>query len=160
MNFIKQSFIKDIYEDAAFHWLKFLETNDLWYMTKKSIKKDKEKYNIKKAEESFHKINDSIINCFGLDESYRNMLDQDVEIALLKLQYIETGQGYYETLFQIEEAKKEERKKALDTNNDEKSYNVNKEIGIISKEFGGGVMDIKNITIHQYLTAKQNLKDG
>ena len=57
---------------------------------------------------------------------------------------------------QIEEAKKKE----LEPDQKDFVYDMNKEIGIISKNLGGGMIDIKNYTIHQYLTAKNILKDG
>ena len=155
MNFTKK-YIDDIYTDKAFHWLMFLDTNNLWYMTKKSLNKPVSKYNQLEAYENYHKINDQIINCFGLDQSFKEAIELDMKIALLKLEYIETGNGIKQTLYEIEEAKKNKIPKKESSN----KIDVNKEIGIISKYLGGGIIDIKNVTIHQYLTAKKLIKDG
>lgn len=148
-------YIEDIYDDKAFHWLMFMKTKNGFYLQKKSIKGQEQEDNSSEAFNCYCKINDQIIDCFGTDESFLTHIENEEKIALLKLDYIITGNGFSQTLYEIEEAKKEGKK--LD---DKIEYDINKEIGILSQAMGGGIINIKDISIHQYLTAKTVLKNG
>lgn len=152
MNFSKK-FIDDIYTDKAFHWLMFLKHKNGFYLRKESLAKKAINDNSQEAFESYCNINDQIIENFGKDESFINHLETEEKIALLKLDFIINKNSFSQTLYEIEEVKnkKEETQKI--------EYDINKEIGLISKYFGS-LINIKEVTIHQYLTAKQLLKDG
>ena len=41
-----------------------------------------------------------------------------------------------------------------------KQYDLEKEIEIVSKALGNGIINIKKETIHQYLIGKNSLKNG
>ena len=148
-------YIEDIYDAKAFHWLMFMKTKNGFYLQKKAIKGKEQEDNSTEAFECYCKINDQIIDCFGTDESFLTYIQNEEKIALLKLDYIITGNGFSQTLYEIEEAKKEDGQGA-----DQIEYDINKEIGILSKALGGGIINIKDVTIHQYLTAKILVKNG
>ena len=80
--------------------------------------------------------------------------EEELKIALLKLEFIITGNKIKKTQYMLKEAKK----KPKDDFDDDFDYI--KELGYISKNLGGGILDIKKTTIHQYLTAKEALKNG
>lgn len=151
---VESNYIKDIYEDKVFHWIKFLETKNGYYLRKESLKGEVKTDNSDNAFTAYCYINDQIIECFGKDESFLTYIDNEEKIALLKLDYIINKNGFSQTLYELEEAKKEGLKQ------DDPEYDINKEIGIISQRMGGGVINIKDVTIHQYLTAKTLLKNG
>jgi hypothetical protein len=158
MSFIKESYVNDIYTDAAYHWLMFLKHKNGFYLRREALTVKEGKDTSKEALKAYYDINDQIIKEFGTDESFMNHLANEEQLAMLKLEYLINKNGYYQTLYQIEQAKKEEREKAQEGKFED--YDLNKEIGIISKYFGSMPVNIKEVTIHQYLTAKQTLKDG
>ena len=158
MSFTDTYYVDDIYSDCAYHWLMFLKHKDGYYLRKEA--KDKKKYEDDVSQEAFKSycnINDQIIKEFGKDESFITRLETEEKIAMLKLDYIINKNGFSQTLYELEEVKNKEIKEA-ENNGDE--FDLNKEIGIISKYLGGGIINIKEVTIHQYLTAKQLLKNG
>jgi hypothetical protein len=148
-------YIEDIYDAKAFHWLMFMKTKNGFYLQKKAIKGKEQEDNSTEAFECYCKINDQIIDCFGTDESFLTYIQNEEKIALLKLDYIISGNGFSQTLYEIEEAKKEGKESG-----EKIEYDINKEIGILSQAMGGGIINIKDISIHQYLTAKTVLKNG
>jgi hypothetical protein len=151
----KVKYIDDIYEDKAYHWLMFLKTKNGFYLQKKGIKGQGEDTS-EEAFECYCKINDQITQEFGTDESFLTYLKNEEKIALLKLDFIIKKDPFKQTLYEVEEAKKKQSEEGKDSSD----FDLNKEIGIISKFMGGGVIDIKTVTIHQYLTAKTLLKNG
>lgn len=151
-------YVKDIYSDAAYHWLMFLKHKNGFYLRREALNVLKGTDSSKGAFEAYCSINDQIIAEFGKDESFINHLENEEKIALLKLDYIINNNVVSQTLYQIEELKKKEREQAAEVKFED--YDLNKEIGIISKYFGSMPVDIKKVTIHQYLTAKTTLKDG
>jgi hypothetical protein len=149
-------YISDIYEDKAYHWLMFMKTKNGFYLRKEALKISEGEDNSDKAFTCYCKINDQVIKDFGQDESFLKYIENEEKIAFLKLDYIINKNGFSQTLYEIEEQKKQERAGDVD----EKDFDLNKEIGYISKYIGGGILNIKEITIHQYLTAKTVMKNG
>ena len=155
MNFTKK-YIDDIYTDKAFHWLMFLKHKNGYYLRKEALDSDIKEDATTEAFDAYCRINDQIIKEFGKDESFISHLENEQKIALLKLDYIINKKVFSQTLYEIEEAKRDQNT----TDKDDKPFDINKEIGILSKFLGGGIINIKEYTIHQYLTAKKLLKDG
>jgi hypothetical protein len=150
------TYINDIYEAPVYHWIMFIKNNNLAFLQKDAINKPVNQIGVDITEESFesyHSIRDQIISEFGTDESLDRDRELDEEIALLKLDFIISKDRFKQTMYQLKEAAKKHKEEY-------KPYDFNKEIGIVSKGVGGGIIDIKKTTIHQYYIAKNNLKNG
>jgi hypothetical protein len=152
------SYINDIYSNKAFHWLMFLKYNNLGFLKLESLNKPPHKVDSDNSEESieaYRDINDQIINCFGIEESFEAQKKAEEDIAKLKLDFIINGNKMKRTEWRLKEAE-------LQTPEDhnKKQYDLEKEIEIVSKSVGSGIIDIKKHTIHQYLIAKNSLKNG
>jgi len=157
MNFTKQ-FINDIYSAPAYHWLMFLKHNNLGFLNKKSINIAPHKVdsdNTEKAVDCYHEINNQIINEFGIEESFLAQKDKEQDIALLKLDFIINGNKMKRTEWRIKEAEIETPEQHNNT-----QMELSKEIALISKGIGVGIIDIKDYSIFQYLTAKKSLTNG
>ena len=150
----KIDYIDDIYSDKVYHWLQFMKTKNGFYLRKESLNQKEGEDNSEGAFKAYCLINDQIIDCFGTDESFLKYIETEERIALLKLDFIINKKAFSQTLYEVEEMKKKENEK------EHIEYDINKEIGLISKFVGGGMINIKDFTIHQYLTAKTLMKDG
>ena len=151
-------YIDDIYTAKIYHWLLFLRNNNLGFLTKKSINiaphKVKQDDSFE-AVDAYHEINDQVISSFGIEESFLAQKKKEEEIAILKLDYIINGKKQKRTQWKIKE---------LDLQSPEEynnvQYDIEKEIEIVSKSIGVGIINIKDYTIHQYLIAKKSLRNG
>ena len=81
-------YVRDIYSDAAYHWLMFLKHKNGFYLRREALDVFEGQDSSKEAFEAYCKINDQIISEFGKDESFINHLENEEKIALLKLDYI------------------------------------------------------------------------
>ncbi len=150
----KTEYISDIYTDKVFHWLQFMKTKKGFYLRKESLNKKEVEDNSEEAFKAYCLINDQIIDCFGTDESFLKYIETEERIAMLKLDFIINKKAFTQTLYEVEELKKREKE------GEPIEYDINKEVGLISKFVGGGIINIKETTIHQYLTAKTIMKNG
>ena len=157
MNFTKR-YIDDIYSAKCYHWLMFLKHNNLGFLNTKSLniaphKVDQD--NSEKAVDCYHDINDQVINEFGIEESFLVQKDKEQDIAMLKLDFIINGNKMKRTEWKIRESELETPEQHNKT-----QMELSKEIAIISKHIGVGIIDIKEYSIHQYLTAKKSVTNG
>ena len=149
-------YITDIYSDKVFHWLMFLKHNNLGFLRKESLNiapHKVEQDESKESVESYHEINDQIIQEFGMEESFLAHKQLQEEIALLKLGFIINGNKMNRTFWRIKEM---EIKSPEDS--EQSMSDLSKEIAIISKHIGVGIIDIKEYSIFQYLTAKTSTR--
>jgi len=151
-------YINDIYTNKCFHWLMFLKYNNLGFLNTNSLSvpphkvKHDESYN---AVETYHDINDQVIQEFGIEESFLVQKDKEQDIAMLKLDFVINGNKQKRTQWRIKEAEIQTPEQHNQT-----QLELSKEIAIISKSIGSGIIDIKDYTIHQYLTAKKSVTNG
>lgn len=151
-------YITDIYSNKAFHWLMFLKHNNLGFLRSDSINLPPHKVdpeNTIKAVDSYHEINDQIIQEFGINESFLAQKEKEKDIALLKLNFIINGNKMKRTEWRIKEAEI-----FTPEEHNDKQGELSKEIAIVSKHLGGGIIDIKQYSIFQYLTAKNSINNG
>ena len=151
-------YITDIYSDKIYHWLMFLKYNNLSFLKKESlnIPPHKVRYdNSSECIEAYHEINDQIIQEFGMEESFLADKSKKEDIAKLKLSFIINGNKSKRTEWRIKEAEIN----SPDDHN-KKQTELSKEIAIISKGIGVGIIDIKEYSIFQYLTGKKSLTNG
>ena len=135
----------------------FRKHNNLGFMKSNSINKIPSKVEsdpTKEAIESYHGIYDQILDEFSVDESLEKQRKFDEDIAMLKLDFIISGNKMKRTLFRLKEAEQPK------IEGSDVKYDFSKEIGLVSKSMGSGIIDIKNTTIHQYHTALNLLKNG
>ena len=145
-------YINDIYTDKAFHWLQFLKHNNLGFLRKDSLNVPPHKVEQDESievVEAYHDINDQIIQEFGVNESFLAHKDKQKDIALLKLSFIINGDKMKRTFWRIKEAEI-----ATPEEHNKHQSDLSKEILAVSKNINVGMIDIKQFTIHQYLTAK------
>ena len=114
--------------------------------------KHDESYN---AVETYHDINDQVIQEFGIEESFLVQKDKEQDIAMLKLEFVINGNKQKRTMWRLKEAEIQTPEQHNQT-----QLELSKEIAIISKHIGAGIIDIKDYTIHQYLTAKRSVTNG
>ena len=146
-------YINDIYTDQGFSLASmFLKHNNLGFLRKESLNLPPHKVEqdeSEKAINAYHDINDQIIQEFGVNESFLAHKDKQKDIALLKLGFIINGNKMKRTEWRIKELEIQ----TPEEHNKHQS-DLSKEILIVSKNIGVGMIDIKQYTIHQYLTAK------
>lgn len=154
-------YINDIYSSPVYHWLFFLKYNNLAFLRFDSLNiaphkvvEDSDEH-IEESIESYHDINDQIIQEFGVNESFLAKKEKEMDIALLKLNFILNGNKMKRTEWRIKEAEMQTPEEHNKNQSD-----LSKEIAIVSKHIGGGIIDIKTYTIHQYLTAKNSISNG
>jgi hypothetical protein len=99
----------------------------------------------------YHDINDQVIQEFGIEESFIAQQDKKQDIALLKLDFIINGNKMKRTEWRIKEL---DIKPPEEHNKDQSE--LSDEIRIVSKNIGTGIIDIKDYSIFQYLTAKKS----
>lgn len=147
-------YITDIYTNKAFHWLQFLKHNNLGFLRLDSLNmpphRVKQDDSIE-AVDCYHDINDQVINEFGIEESFISQQDKKQDIALLKLDFIINGNKMKRTEWRIKEL---DIKTPEEHNKDQ--IELSDEIRIVSKNIGTGIIDIKDYSIFQYLTAKKS----
>lgn len=149
-------YINDIYSAPAYHWLMFMKYNNLGFfasdsinVSPKKVNKDIENGNIKDLLGAYHEINDQIIDEFGLNKSFDIQMNLKQEIAMLKLRFIISEQAQRRTEYRLKEVELTPTKES-----DKDKMTLSKEILLVSKQLGIGVIDIKDYSIFQYLTAK------
>lgn len=150
--------ITDIYSSPVYHWLMFIKHNNLAFLKKESLNVPPHKLDQDNSSElidCYYDINDQIIKEFGIDESFQAQQNKKQDIALLKLDFIINGNNMKRTEWRIREAEMETPKEKEKHQSD-----LSKEIAIISKSIGAGIINIKEYTIHQYLTAKNSINNG
>tara|TARA_R110000850_G_scaffold13966_1_gene44817 strand:+ start:187 stop:636 length:450 start_codon:yes stop_codon:yes gene_type:complete len=147
-------YITDIYSDKAFHWLQFIKHNNLGFLRLDALSMPPYKVDQDNSEEAincYYDINDQVIQEFGIDESFIAQQDKKQEIALLKLDFIIYGNKMKRTEWRIKELEiktpEEQEKNQME---------LSDEIRIVSKNIGTGIIDIKDYSIFQYLTAKKS----
>jgi len=151
-------YINDIYSAKVFHWLQFLKYNNLGFLSLNSLNVPPHKVEPDETEEAisaYQNINDQVIGVFGIEESFLEQQKKKKEIALLKLDFIINGKRSKRTEWRIIEAEMGKPEQ-----HDSMKNEMEKEIQIISKSLGNGIIDIKEYTIYQYLIAKNALKNG
>lgn len=149
-------YITDIYSDFAYHWLMFIKHNNLGFLRYDSLKLPPNKVEQDQSEgalDAYEDINDQIIAEFGMQESFMAQKQLQKDIALLKLDFIMGGNKMKRTEWKIREAQLNGEKEQQD-NGDPMS--LSKELSIVSKNLGVGIIDIKDYSIFQYLTAKNH----
>jgi len=149
-------YIQDIYSDKAYHWLMFIKHNNLGFLRYDSLLIPPNKVEQDQSEGSlgaYEDINDQIIAEFGVQESFMAQKELQRDIALLKLDFIMGANKMKRTEWRIKEAQLNSEKEQQD-NGDPMS--LSKELSIVSKNLGVGIIDIKDYSIFQYLTAKNN----
>ena len=147
------TYITDIYSDKAFHWLQFLKHNNLGFLRLDALNKPPHKVeqdNTLEAVNCYHDINDQVIQEFGIEESFTAQQDKKQDIAILKLDFIINGNKMKRTEYRLKEL---EIKTPEEHNKDQ--MELSDEIRIVSKNLGTGIIDIKDYSIFQYLTAKK-----
>ena len=147
-------YIDDIYTAKAFHWLQFIQHNNLGFFSVKSLNKpphEVEQDNSEKAFEAYHNINNQIIKEFGLNESFLELQKQKEAIAMLQLDFVISGNKMKRTEYRIKEL---EIQTPEEHNKDQNS--LSKEVKAVSMNIGSGIIDIKDYSIFQYLTAKNS----
>jgi len=151
-------YINDIYTDKAFHWLMFIKYNNLSFLKLESLNIPPHKVGqdvTNESIEAYHDLNDQIIQEFGVEESFLAQKNKQMDIAMLKLDFLINGNRMKRTEWKIKEAEIQ----TPEEHNKHQS-DLSKEIAIVSKHIGSGIIDIKNYTIHQYLLAKNSIKNG
>jgi len=152
------NYIEDVYSAKVFHWLMFLKFNNLGFLRSDALTLPVHKIthdNTIEAVETYENINDQIINVFGIEESFLVQQKQKIDIAILKLDFIINGKRSKRTEWRIKEAEM-----ATPEQNEAIQYEMEREIEIISKSLGNGIINPKEYTIYQYLIAKNSLKNG
>ena len=99
-------YIDDIYTAKAFHWLQFIQHNNLGFFSVKSLNKpphEVDQDNSEKAFEAYHNINNQIIKEFGLNESFLELQKQKEAIAMLQLDFVISGNKMKRTEYRIKE---------------------------------------------------------
>jgi hypothetical protein len=136
----------------------FIKYNNLAFLRLDALGIPPDKVGIddsKNGMECYCNINDQIISIFGMDESFEEQQNKKEEIAKMKLDFIINGKKSLRTSWRIKE---------LEVVNPENKVKIlgdlEKELGIISQSVGSGIIDIKQYSIHQYLVAKNTLKNG
>lgn len=151
-------YINDIYSAKVFHWLQFLKYNNLGFLHLKALNTPPHKVepdNSLEGIESYHEINEQIIKEFGIEESFLTLKQQEQDIAILKLDFIIDGNRSKRTEWRIKEAEIETPEQHSNIQLD-----IAKEVSDISRALKVGIIDIKEYTIFQYLTAKKTLSNG
>lgn len=149
------TYINDIYEAPVYHWIMFIKNNNLAFLQKDAINKNKKDVVIEdyeEAEKAYFFIKDQITEEFGVDEKLEEERSKEEDIFNLKLEYIITGDRFKQTMYQLKEAARKPK--------EEGGHDFNKEMMSISKSLGGNILDIKKTTIHQYYSAKNSLSNG
>ena len=147
-----KKYINDIFSDKAYHWLMFLKHNNLGFLRLSSLKVAPKKVELDvalEALEAFHEIDDQIIEEFGMDYKFLEQKVIQEEIAMLKLDFIINGKKFNRTAWKIKES-------SIHVGEEVPPLQLTREISIISKNIGTGIIDIKEYTIFQYLTAKSS----
>lgn len=149
-------YISDIYSDKAYCWLMFIKNNNLAFLKKDSLNKSPNKVGFEVDEDAiaaYEEINDQIIAEFGQNESFLAHKELQRNVAILKLDFIISGNKMKRTEWRIRELEL----KGKESSTEDLDMSVSKEVAIVSKNLGAGIIDIKDYTIFQYLTAKNNI---
>lgn len=149
------NYISDIYSDKAYHWLMFLKHNNLGFLRKDCLNLPPSKVENDPSDEAisaYEDINDQIIEEFGQNESFLAHKELQRDIALLKLEFVIDGNKMKRTEWRI----KEVELGGQGDDSDALDMSLSKEISIVSKNLGVGIIDIKDYSIFQYLTAKKH----
>ena len=136
----------------------FIKYNNLAFLRLDALGIPPDKIGIDDSEEAtecYFNINDQIISIFGMDESFEEQQAKKEVIARLKLKFIINGNKSLRTEWKIKE---------LDIESNDNQTKIlgalERELGMISQSVGNGIIDIKQYSIHQYLVAKNTLKNG
>ena len=151
-------YIDDIYSAKVFHWLMFLKFNNLGFLRSDALTLPVHKItqdDTNEAVEAYQNINDQVISVFGIEESFLAQQKMKQDIAILKLDFIINGKRSKRTEWRIKEAEM-----GTSEQNETMKNEMEKEIEIISKSLGNGIINPKEYTIYQYLIAKNSLKNG
>jgi hypothetical protein len=88
-----------------------------------------------------------------MEESFLAHKKIQQDIALLKLDFIINGNKMKRTQWRIKELE-------IKPTDEVEDISLSKEISIVSKNLGVGIIDIKNYSIFQYLTARNTINNG
>ena len=150
------TYIADIYSDKIYHWVMFMKYNNFGFLRRDSLSKPPSKVEhdqSKEAIEAYEYINDQITEDFGIAESFLTQKKLQKDVAILKLDFIISGNKMKRTEYRIKEI---ELSSLSEDKNQDEAMSLSKELSIVSKNLGAGIIDIKEYSIFQYLTAKNN----
>jgi hypothetical protein len=151
-------YITDIYSDKAFHWLQFIKHNNLGFLRLDALSMPPYKVDQDNSEDSrecYCDINDQIIAIFGMDESFEEQQNKKEEVAKMKLDFIINGDKSLRTAWRIKELD-------IESTHNQTSVlgSLERDLAVVSRSVGSGIIDIKKYSIHQYLVAKNTINNG
>jgi hypothetical protein len=145
----------NIYEMPVYNWFKVIKDFNLGFLLKDSTNKNPD--DVKPIDDNlalsvWFKVNNQYYKEFGIDVNTQNVLELKKEIGELKLDYCITGDKFKLTEIEI----KENKLKSIDPD-DKPELNFNKEVAKMYEYMG--FFNTKKITVHEYYTAREGLKD-
>ncbi len=151
----KATYYDSIYDLPIYNWFKIMDKNNLGFLRKESTFKSLdsvEEDTSKKAVDMWHSIVNQMTSEFGQDEAYKDIIEKKMDIAMLEVEFVITKNKRLLTDIEIKKSK-------LNTPEESKEFDYNKEIAIISK-FQGTPIDPRKMSVYQYNNAKNQLKES
>lgn len=137
-NFIPYNSINDL---PVYNWWKLNETGDLIWLLREPCKPTSIQMGI--LSEKYSRIMQEFYSVYGISDEYRNILNKQREIALLKCTYIITGDRINETLIDIA---KFELSEMVKQETDITFYDIK---AIVEKQMGFRI-DARSCTVAEY----------
>lgn len=135
---LEDKYYLSIEELPVYNWWKLHERNDFNQLLKRG--KDKIDDRVVKIAKD---LQAEFITTFGIDENYAQYLRKQIEIELLKINQLKTGDRFNETLIEILEVELQD----LTSKEEDKGYNSN---NIAIEKFMGFKLDTKIVSTFEY----------
>ncbi|PHR23551.1 MAG: hypothetical protein COA36_16605 [Desulfotalea sp.] len=148
-------YYESIFKLPIYNWFKAMDKNNLGFLRLDSTFKPTDKVdqdNSSTAVNIWHSLINENYEEFGQDSTTLDILEQKRDIGMLEVEYVITKNKFLLTQIEIKKGK-------LTIFDTDKEFDYNKEIGIISKCLGYPI-NPKEMSVYQYNSAKNNIKNG
>ena len=133
-------------------WFNIHKTGDYRLLMKEVVTIDANDF--QKLFDVWNSIYNQYIEMFGLSEEFLADLNNQIELANYKAEFIITGDRYFLTLIKIEEAKI-----AVDKSENDKPFELEILLAKMSKYYGFK-LESKELTVVQYYSYLNTVKNG
>ena len=148
----KFSFYDSIHNLPIRAWFDIHKTGEFRLLLKEDCYTNEEKIN--KLFQTWESIYNEYIDIFGLSEEFLEDLNQQVELANYKADFVITGNKYLKTMIKIHEDKFNSEKKA-----ESKEIELEILLARMSKYYGFK-LESKELTVVQYYSYLNTVKNG
>lgn len=147
-NYSKVKYWDDIEEMPAWNWLQFIEKGMVKWLAIEG-----EAYTENEAMEAWHKLEDQYLERFGHGEEYKKILEMKYDIYMMYAEYLEFHDQDLE--MEADMLLAEYRELTKDT----VKFDFYKQKAEIERALGGTRMNLKEMSVVEYMTNRELARD-